>query len=125
MIRLALILCLLSAPAFAETRVVDGDTIHIDGEKIRIMGLNTPETWRPKCMAERMLGKRATAYGEELAPLIERIERHGKDRYGRTLARVKLDNGEDWADAMIKAGLAVPFECPNRRCPPMTDWCGG
>jgi len=93
MIRLALILCLIASPVMADIRVVDGDTVHIDGEKIRIMGLNTPETWRPKCIAEEMLGKQATAYGKVLAEQIGRIERHGKDRYGRTLARVYLEGG--------------------------------
>jgi len=123
MIRLALILCLIASPVMADIRVVDGDTVHIDGEKIRIMGLNTPETWRPKCIAEEMLGKQATAYGKVLAEQIGRIERHGMDRYGRTLARVYLEGGGSWAEAMISRGLAVPFECPNGRCPIMTRWC--
>ena len=122
--RLAFVLVFLATPAMAGPRVVDGDTIHVDGENIRITGLNTPETWKPKCLAERMLGKRATAYGEQLALRIQRIERHGQDRYGRTLARVYLDDGGDWAAAMIERGLAVPFVCSGDRCPKMTDWCG-
>ena len=66
----------------------------------------------------------AAAYARQLAPRIGRIERHGKDRYGRTLARVYLDDGRDWAAAMIERGLAVPFVCPGGRCSKMTDWCG-
>lgn len=34
------------------------------------------------------------------------IERHGRDRYGRTLARVRV-NGVDLSDAQVNAGMAV------------------
>ena len=29
--------------------VVDGDTVHCDGEKIRLLDFDTPETRRAKC----------------------------------------------------------------------------
>jgi endonuclease YncB( thermonuclease family) len=40
--------------------VVDGDTIWIDGEKIRVADIDAPETHAPRCRAEAELGRRAT-----------------------------------------------------------------
>ena len=40
--------------------VVDGDTIWLDGEKIRVADIDTPETRGPKCPSEGELGEKAT-----------------------------------------------------------------
>ena len=89
-------------------------------------GISTPKTgqWQPKCLAEKMLGLRARAYAEELVLRIESIEEQSRDQYGQILARIGLNDGKDWASAMIEQGLAVPFDCPDGKCPPATDWCG-
>ena len=42
------------------TCVVDGDTFWLEGTKIRIADINTPEVSEPKCAEEAMLGERAT-----------------------------------------------------------------
>jgi hypothetical protein len=42
------------------TCVVDGDTFWLDGTKIRIADINTPETGQPQCAAEAILGRRRT-----------------------------------------------------------------
>lgn len=42
------------------TCVVDGDTIWLEGEKIRIADIDTPEISEPKCDAEYQLGMKAT-----------------------------------------------------------------
>lgn len=101
----------------AAWRVIDGDTIEIDGERIRIAGIDTPETFRPQCDAERMLGEIAAA---ELAGRMQgrelELERLGTDRYGRTLANVRAD-GEDLGASLVRDGLAVVWE--GRR----HDWC--
>lgn len=49
-------------------RVLDGDTIRIDGAKPdhRLVGFNTPETRRAKSDQERELGGRATARLREI-----------------------------------------------------------
>src|SRR5918997_6175625 len=39
--------------------VVDGDTVWIAGEKVRIAGIDAPETHEPQCAAEAELGKRS------------------------------------------------------------------
>jgi micrococcal nuclease len=52
-------------------RVVDGDTVDatIDcgfgiycSHRFRLHGVDTPETWRPSCEAEKVHGESATAY---------------------------------------------------------------
>jgi len=40
--------------------VVDGDTFRLDGERIRIADIDTPETHPPRCAEEARLGEAAT-----------------------------------------------------------------
>jgi endonuclease YncB( thermonuclease family) len=101
--------------------VVDGDTIKSPyGLTYRILGYDTPETFRAKCDAERELGFAAKARLEELLTNREvRVLESGKmDRYGRSLARVTVD-GEDLAVVMVREGLARPYKGEKRQ-----SWCG-
>jgi micrococcal nuclease len=117
---LALLLALLLvAPAWAEPlRVIDGDTLALGGERIRIIGLDAPE--RPgRCAREAMLGQRAA---ERLAALLAdgaRVERRGRDRRRRTLAIVRTADGRDVAQVLIAEGLARPY----RGRGPRPGWC--
>ena len=111
---------LWAGSAMADVKVVDGDTIHLDGEKIRILGLDTPETNNPECLAEKLLGERATLYLERWiasAKTVEKRDEQGKDRYGRTLAKVYVD-GVDVGGRLIAEGLATSWRGTQ------TDWCG-
>jgi endonuclease YncB( thermonuclease family) len=51
--RLALALALLASPALADTYVIDGDTISVDGERIRLRSeagpIDAPELRKAKC----------------------------------------------------------------------------
>ena len=90
------------------TCVVDGDTVWIEGEKIRIMGYDTPEPSTGICggVVEVCLAHRASARLVELLNMDSiRIERHGKDRFGRTLAIVSV-GGDDVGDILVAEGLA-------------------
>jgi endonuclease YncB( thermonuclease family) len=92
--------------------VVDGDTLWLNGEKIRIAEIDTPEI-NGRCSAERALALRARGRLVELlraGPV--RFQRVGKDRYGRTLARFG-----SVSEQLIREGLA-------HRWPSRKDWCG-
>lgn len=99
------------------TCVVDGDTLWYQGTKIRLLGIDAPEI-EGRCANERHLARAATL---ELTRLLgtglTRIAYDGPDRYGRTLARLWVREGEV-GPAMLAAGLAEPF---GRRGPSL--WC--
>lgn len=108
-----------ASPAGAQTlRVIDGDTIAVSGTTIRIMGLDAPEM-HGRCAAEIRLARRAKdRLGELLAGGAD-IARHGRDRYGRTLAVVRDARGRDVAHVLISEGLARPYNGRGRR----QGWC--
>lgn len=110
-------------PTCAIVKVTDGDTIRVDcgsGEiPARLMGYDTPETYKPGCNAEYKLGKRATQYLEKQLRQAKFIEPHlnGTDKYNRALLRLKLD-GQELSSIMVDAGLAVAYSGGKR-----IDWC--
>lgn len=99
--------------------VVDGDTLWLRGEKVRILNIDAPETHQPKCPSERALGDRATSRLFELVNgkriLLVRQGRN-KDRNGRLLRRVEA-NGRDVGERLIKEGLARRWDGKRR------PWC--
>src|SRR5687768_13702435 len=82
-------------------RVVDGDTFWIDdgtekGEKIRLIGVDAPETRRTSRKEVGYYGKESKQYLTDLLQDNEvRLEYDvdPSDRYGRTLAYVYLRDG--------------------------------
>jgi endonuclease YncB( thermonuclease family) len=115
---------LRTTPAAAEelhhVRVIDGDTIDANGQRIRLANIDTPEIGRgARCAAERRLGARATQRARALINAAARIQTDpvGRtDSYGRTVAYVLID-GRDLGEALIAEGLARPWL--GRRQP----WC--
>jgi endonuclease YncB( thermonuclease family) len=99
--------------------VVDGDTFWINGEKVRIAGIDAPETHPPRCAYEARLGEQATEKLHALlnsgAVTMTSIDRD-RDRYGRLLRNVAV-NGEDVGEAMISAGVAREYGSGRR------PWC--
>jgi len=99
--------------------VVDGDTFWMDGEKIRIADIDTPETHPSRCAAEADLGSRATIRLRMLlndGPFaLESIDRD-MDRYGRKL-RIVTRGGGSIGDILIAEGLARPYAGGRR------PWC--
>ena len=107
--------------------VIDGDSVRVLDENVRLMGFDTPETFQPKCASERALGKRATIHLEHLienagsASIVYERKRDGslrRDKYRRLLGTLYID-GVDVADLQINAGLARPYDGGKRR-----SWCG-
>lgn len=100
--------------------VVDGDTVRLAGERIRLTGFDAPETYRAECVAERAQGEAATARLRELIgqashATLTYLPR--QDQYGRDLARLSLD-GHNVADIMVREGLARRYGGGQRR-----PWC--
>jgi micrococcal nuclease len=102
------------------TCVVDGDTFWLEGEKIRIADIDTPEVSEPKCDAEYQLGMKATYRLRDLlnggAFEVRTIGNRDSDRYGRKL-RVVVRNGQSLGDHLVREGLARTWT--GRREP----WC--
>lgn len=101
------------------TKVVDGDTFWVDdgsekGLKIRLIGVNTPETVHPQ--------KSIEFYGREASDYVKSILSGNKvrleydvsrvDRYGRTLAYVYLKDGTFLNADLIKKGFGQVMTVP-------------
>ena len=100
----------------AQTCVIDGDTIRLDGMRIRLLDIDAPELGAPQCEEERLLALQAR---DRLAELLSsapfRVVPDGTDRYGRTLARLVLEEGAAGA-ILVREGLAHWYgDWP--------DWC--
>lgn len=107
----------LPAAALERARVVDGDTIRVDGEPVRVIGLDAPEI-RGRCPAEVAAARRAKARMAELIANGVTLRPHGRDRYRRLLAVVMDSRGRDVAAVMIREGLARPYGGERRE-----SWC--
>lgn len=102
----AAIVCFSSiACAPQQVVVLDGDTIIVRGEHIRIEGINAPEL-KGKCREENVRALRARSRLMELlkSSTID-IDRNGFDRYRRTLASVTV-GGSAVGDVLMREGLA-------------------
>jgi len=98
--------------SFADNlRVVDGDTIVLNGEKIRFSGIDTPEL-KQTCIngdqkvlcgivAKELLIKKI---GNE----IPKCKAEGKDVYKRTLAECFI-NGESLSGFLVRSGYAFAY----------------
>ena len=100
--------------------VIDGDTIDINGARYRLVGFDTPETYRPQCDYEKALGNQATARLKQLIngiAIIDLAVQPGRDKYGRGLARMFV-GGRDVGTTLINEGLARAYSGGRR-----TSWC--
>ncbi|MFC3704451.1 thermonuclease family protein [Devosia honganensis] len=99
------------------TCVVDGDTIWLDGQNLRLQSYDTPEPHNDICggQAEVALAHRASARLLELLNSNSfTVQTSGQDRYGRVLATIRI-GGRDVGDILIEEGLA-------RRWPDGHEW---
>ncbi len=80
-------------------RVVDGDTVIVNGTSIRLLGINTPEKGE-------MYFSEAKEYTESLVMnRTIKIERRGKDKYNRDLAYL-FYSGENLNSKIVEEGYA-------------------
>ena len=94
-----------------EIRVVDGDTIYLNGEKIRFSGIDTPEL-KQTCINNETVDSCGITAKEIL---IEKIANNkveciseGKDQYKRTLAECFVNN-ESLSSYLVRSGYAFAY----------------
>ncbi|TSC58089.1 MAG: micrococcal nuclease [Candidatus Peregrinibacteria bacterium Greene0416_19] len=105
-------------PGFARvSRVIDGDTIEVTlhdnaTEKIRFIGIDTPETVDPRQPVE-CFGKEASRNMQSLvagkAVRLDADPAQERDRYQRLLRYVHVDD-QDIGAAMIRDGYALSYK---------------
>ena len=94
-----------------ELEVVDGDTIHLNGEKIRFTGIDTPEL-KQTCIKEgieNLCGVTAkkiliNKIGDNTVECIS----EGRDQYKRTLAECFV-NDESLSSYLVRSGYAFAY----------------
>ena len=105
------------SPTYQVLRVTDGDTIHINyngkNEKVRLIGLDTPETKDPRKPIQ-CFGREATAKMTEFAEnknvRLEFDKTQGeRDKYGRILAFVYSEDSKNLAYEMIRQGYGNEY----------------
>lgn len=121
--------------ATEDIRIVDGDTVRVGRDRVRLVGFDAPELTHPRCMAERALAEKAR---DRLAAILSGdginltfvpcacppgTEGMKRCNFGRKCAVLRA-HGEDVAEVMIREGLAHRLTCGATRCPQRTGWCG-
>ncbi|WP_242125368.1 thermonuclease family protein [Sphingobium sp. Sx8-8] len=92
--------------------VVDGDTFWFQGQKVRVMDIDAPETHPPRCAEEAALGARATQRLQALmnaGPFSLESGDRDRDRYGRAL-RVVTRGGRSIGEMLVAEGLAREWD---------------
>ena len=94
-----------------DLKVVDGDTIYLNGEKIRFTGIDTPEL-KQTCIKEGAINPCGVT---AKVILIEKISDNkveciseGKDQYKRTLAECFV-NDESLSSYLVRSGYAFAY----------------
>ena len=92
-------------------KIVDGDTIHLNGEKIRFAGIDTPEL-KQICIKEEVI-EQCGLTAKKI--LIEKIGdskvkciSEGKDQYNRILAECFVNN-ESLSSYLVRSGYAFAY----------------
>ena len=86
-----------------KARIIDGDTIEINKEKIRFGGINSPERNE---VGYRLAKDKLT---EKIAKnIITCVREKKKDKYRRTVAECFI-NGESLSSFMVKKGYACDY----------------
>ncbi len=92
--------------------IVDGDSLEIRGERIRLQGIDAPEFlqkcydangWKFRC------GHEALTYLKKLTQGGVSCDRYGKDKYGRSLTECFTKSGININREMVKQGWAVAY----------------
>jgi micrococcal nuclease len=107
----------ISPGYYAVTQVVDGDTIDVNmngtTERVRMIGVDTPETKKPNAPVQ-CYGPEASDFARQtLTGKSVRLDADplddNRDRYGRLLRYVYLQDGTLFEEALITKGYAFAY----------------
>ncbi|MDE0800939.1 MAG: thermonuclease family protein [Rhodospirillaceae bacterium] len=98
-------------------RIVDGDTLVIERTRIRLHGIDAPET-KQTCQRDGidwLCGQDSSKALREYVNGAEvRCEKLDTDRYGRMVARCFGRDGSDIGEWMVRRGLALAYRRYSR-----------
>ncbi len=91
---------------------MDGDTVELSGlGKARLIGIDTPEVYG----GVECYGREASAYAKRQldgARVRYSIGREERDRYGRALVYLWLEDGRSFNALLVSRGFAQPLTIP-------------
>lgn len=114
---IAAFLCVLSLPVMADYKAVDGDSLIVDGKKIRLVGIDSPEYdqyCKNSAGKKYKCGEKASNYMKKMIANGKKqhqkikCKNYGTDRYNRTLSVCYLGKLNLNAE-MVKSGWAVAY----------------
>ncbi len=91
--------------------VIDGDTIELEGKRIRLFGIDAPEKSQPCQVQEAAVACGIIARNALIGFVVGatvRCDREDVDRYGRDVSRCYAE-GYDLSASMVRTGLAVAY----------------
>lgn len=93
-------------------RAADGDTLTLEGHRIRLLGMDTPEMMQ-LCKRDGVDWRCGVAARSRLAEFLRAgpvtCRTRGKDKYDRWLARCETAASGDLGERMVREGLAVAY----------------
>ena len=107
-----------------ELKVIDGDTIHLNGEKIRFSGIDTPEL-KQTCLKEGIQNPCGVTAKQILIGKIGnnnvKCISEGKDQYKRILAECFVNN-ESLSSYLVRSGYAFAYRKYSKNFIPDEDY---
>lgn len=101
----------LAAGAGTVQSVYDGDTFTLStGEKVRVLGIDTPELKPAECYGTQARNATASAIDGKEVVLTTDPRQGDKDRYGRLLRYVQTPDGSDLAAVLLRGGFARVYQ---------------
>jgi micrococcal nuclease len=105
---------------YSVARIIDGDTFWVDdgsekGLKVRLIGVDAPETRNSRSKVKTVFGDESTEYltdliGRKRIRLVYDIDT--LDQYGRTLAYAYLEDGTFVNASLVRNGYATVMTTP-------------
>ncbi|WP_435089030.1 thermonuclease family protein [Candidatus Pelagibacter bacterium nBUS_29] len=107
-----------------DIKITDGDTIKINGEKIRFSGIDTPEL-KQNCIKEGEINPCGIIAKQILTDKIGNNKviciRESKDQYKRTLAECFV-NDESLSSYLVRSGYAFAYRRYSKKFIPDEDY---